>query len=133
MLEAKDIKYLTHYEGRRGVFIIGGIGVAVLFCVVMIVVYQYRASEIASRAGHDLAGLWDRWHQGFEAGQQYSGVYLLALERLDASLLAFYTAAVGTIMLFISVFERRRRRRIVTLFREHGIWEDSRPDDKSDV
>lgn len=122
MLEKKDIKYLTRLEGRRGLFTIAFLGLMMLFGIVMFVLNQIRASEIASEVGLDLRGLWNSWFQEFEAGKQYSGTYLLAVQRLEASLMSSCITIMGVLFLLICVLDRRRKRRIAAILKEHGIW-----------
>jgi hypothetical protein len=125
--DKKLIRWLKVFEGKWGAFTYYTLHFALLFFLVMILLNLNLASKIGAREGHSLLALFKSWIAGIDAKAQYSGIYLLAMERLQAALMLFSLVILFTVYIYIYRKERKHKRRIIEILKKHGEW----PEDNS--
>ena len=122
MIEKKYIKALTMFEGIKGIVIYYIMVFAPIFLLIMTILNFYLASKIGMKEGYDLISLFKSWEAGIEASKQYSGIYLMAIERLEMAILLFGVTLIWGIAAVKVRVTRQRNRRIVEILKRHEEW-----------
>ena len=121
MITQKDIKALKLHETRMGRISSWAPILGFIILVVVGVLNLKLASNIGSTGGYSLKTLFYSWVQGFDASQQYPGIYLLGIERLETALLQF-GMAVFMAVFFNSLTNAATEIHIVAKFEQFMQW-----------
>jgi len=119
MIEKKYIKGLTMFEGRSGLVKYYIMVFGPIFVIIMALLNLYLASKLGVTEGYDLLFLFKSWKSGIVATKQYSGGYLIAIERLEMAILLLGGALIWGIVAFKVRVTRQRNHRIVEILRRH--------------
>jgi hypothetical protein len=113
MLEAKDLKYLKRSQTRGAR--IGGWVLAVVACVFIVVgVLNVRlAAKLGTMQGMGVQELFQRWLPGPQVTEQYSGAFLLAVNRLQTGITEVVYGLVIAVIFYAYNKSRQRNKRIL--------------------
>ena len=106
MITESDIKTLKRHETRMGTIAYWMLIIAPIFLVVVGSLNLWLASKIGSSNGYNLDFLFQSWIEGINVNQQYSGLNLKAMERLETALFQF---GLAIIFIFATYGYHRRR------------------------
>ena len=124
MITQKDIKILKLHETRMGKISHWMLILAPVFFLAMCLLNLKTASEIGNKIGYNLMNLLQSWIHGIDVNKQYSGIYLLSMERLSTALLQFGTALVMSVFILTNQILRKRNMRILKTLRDCGVIKD---------
>ena len=110
-ITANDLKWL--HSGTSRLWIVELF--SVIFLLAMSLLHLYLASVWAKMAGLSLFQAWQRWGSGINPGQQYSGVYLKAMEQFDSCGILLILAVFSGVMGLLQRHERRRKTRLLAM------------------
>lgn len=120
MLTEKDISYLQKSAGSQGLFVEKVLTVTVVLLFVVSMVNFQVASGIAGKEGLSLADLFVNWIEGFSPELKYSGLYLIAVDRLEAGIIELGLAVLALVTTVVFKTTRKREQRIVAHLKELG-------------
>ena len=120
MITENDIKLLKRHETQMGKFEYWLLIFAPLFFIVIGCLNLWFAFLLGNSQGYNLGYLFQGVIEGINLNQQYSGLYLTALERLEVALFEF-GLAIFFLLMFYS-YNRRRRvdMRVLETLRQSG-------------
>jgi hypothetical protein len=121
MITENDIKTLKRHETRMGTIAYWMLIFAPIFLVVIGCLNLWLASKIGNSNGQSLSYLFQSWIEGINVNQQYSGLYLKALERLETALFQFGLALIFIILSYGYHRRRKMEIRILEALRQTGL------------
>ena len=121
MITEKDIKTLKRHETRMGTIVYWMLILAPVFLVVVGCLNLWLAFKIGSRFGYNLSCLFQGFFEGINVNQQYSGLYLKTMERLETALLDFAIALILLIQFYGYYLRRKLDIRILETLRNSGM------------
>jgi hypothetical protein len=121
MITEKDIKILKRYETRMGKIAHWIVISAAPFFALVGCFNLWLASRIGNIGGYSLGDLFQGFIEGINLNNQYSGLYLKAMERLSTGLFEIGGASVFLIMIYSYNMRRKMDMRILKTLRESGV------------
>jgi len=120
MISPHDIKALKRHETRSARIAYWVLMFAPFFLIVMGCLNLWQASIIGNKKGYDIPLLVQRWIEGVNSNQLYSGLYLKAIERLETALHQFALATIFFILFYGYHQRKSMDARILTVLRQAG-------------
>ncbi len=121
MITEKDIKILKTYETPLGRITNWAVILFPFILGVGIFFNLYLASRIGNNAGYDLIHLTQTWVQGVEINNQYSGMFLAAIQRLETAILQLSFTVIFAILAYAYHKRRRMDLRILETLKNNGL------------
>jgi len=125
MITKSDIKALKRHETRSGKIVNWISVITPIFLFVIGILNLHLASKIGINEGHSLWVLLQSWNEGISFNQQYSGVYLKAMERLETAFLDFGLSLILSIMAYGYHKTRRMNARILGTLKHSGVLNET--------
>ncbi len=122
MIDKKLKEELTKVESKKGVItfysLIGGI----FFLSVMVVLNLQAASKFAMKEGISLLTLIKYWIEGFDISQQYTGVYLKSIDRLETAIILLVAAIICMMLAIKNRRECKRNKKLIKIIKNCDQW-----------
>lgn len=121
MITEKDIAFLKSYETVLGKIMNWAVILMPVFLFLLCGFNLYMASRISGNAGYDLGYLLQLWIRGVNPYAEYSGMLVVAMERLLAAALQVCFAIVFVILAYAYHKRRKMDYRILATLKSKGI------------
>jgi len=122
MLSDKDRKYLTGVSEAFYLLTMVALVTVMLIFLAGCIRNIYLVKIIGSIEGYGVADIVRFWAAGIDIKETYSGVYVMAVNRLSLAFLNLGTVAVLGIGLWGARTLRQRNARIVQALKDSGAW-----------
>ena len=121
MITEKDIKRLKYFNTRFAKIVFYGLLFFPIFLLIMGGLNLHLASKFGKYAGYSLGDLFKSWIEGIDIHKQYSGFYIKALERLEASLTDFMFSIIFLCGPVIFVKSKKINERLLNTLIQNGV------------
>ena len=122
MLSAKDKKYLSGMPDRLYLISVVTLITVTLIFSAAFIHNLYLAKIIGSVEGYGLEDVANLCANGVELKENYSGIYLMDVNRFEMAFLDLGVVVILVMSLWASRASRRRNMRIVQALKKGGVW-----------
>jgi len=125
VLTERDKTYFSRFTEGRARLTLWVVGVATVFLFLIAVLNFRLAHSIGQREGYTFGSLFKSWVNGFSPNVEYSGIYLLALQRLEAGFLNLGLVTIFIVGLVTYKIELNRNKRLIEILKKSGQLEET--------